>query len=149
MKLFLDTNVIVDHALARSTGQPMEAKIIISWAYDNKIPLLISQGSFYTFTYLLRRSGVLGEELKIKLRAYLSFLDVANTDKETLLQGLNSSFRDLEDSYQYMTAVQEKCDYLITSNISDFKSNKKHKIKPITPLDFVTQILGKKKGIDY
>ena len=85
--------------------------------------------------------------MKDKLIEYLSMTTVANSDKNTFLRGLNSSFSDREDYYRYMTAVQKKCDYLITSNISDFKTNKKDKIKPITPLDFVTKIFGKKKEL--
>lgn len=82
-----------------------------------------------------------------KLIEYLSTITIANSDKNTFLNGLNPSFDNLEDSYQYLTAVQKKCDYRITSNISGFKTNKKYKIKPITPLDFVTKTLGKNKEL--
>jgi len=149
MILFFDTNVLVDHALTRSTGQALEISFIIYWAKREQIQLVISSGSLYTFTYVLHKQGIRQIELKDKLIEYLSMVTIANSDKNTFLSGLNSKFKDLEDSYQYMTAVQEKCDYLITSNISDFKTNKKDNIKTITPLDFVTNIIGKKKGIDY
>ncbi|MCF2446396.1 PIN domain-containing protein [Dyadobacter sp. CY345] len=149
MILFFDTNVLIDHALVRLTGQPIEISFIIYWAKRKQVDIVISSGSFYTFTYVLHKQGIRRGELKNKLLDYLSMVSVASSSKDSLLDGINSSFVDLEDSYQYMTAIQEKCDYLITSNISDFKSNKKDMIKPITPLDFVTKILGKKKGIDY
>lgn len=149
MILFFDTNVLIDHALVRLTGQPIEISFIIYWAKREQVEIVISSGSFHTFTYILHKQGIRKDALKNKLLDYLSMVSVASCSKDSLLVGINSSFIDLEDSYQYMTAVQEKCDYLITSNISDFKTNKKHKIKPITPLDFVTKILGKKKGIDY
>ena len=149
MKLFLDTNVLLDHALIRETGQPYEAKILISWAFDNKISLLFSQGSFYTFAYVLQKNGIKGNELKIKLRQYLTIVNIVSTDQEILLKGLDSSFTDIEDSFQYMTAVNEKCDYLITSNIVDFKAHKTRQTIPITPLEFVSKVLGKKKGIDF
>lgn len=149
MKLFLDTNVLLDHALIRETGQPYEAKFLISWAFDNKITLLFSQGSFYTFAYVLQKNGIKGNELRIKLRQYLTIVDIVNTDKDILLKGLDSTFTDIEDSFQYMTAVNEKCDYLITSNIADFKPHKIRQTVPITPLEFVSKILGKKKRIDF
>ncbi|WP_254560415.1 PIN domain-containing protein [Dyadobacter diqingensis] len=149
MTLFFDTNALIDHALVRQTGQPMEIAYIIFWAENEKVRILISSGSFYTFAYVLQKNGVRREELRNKLKEYLKLITVADTNNEVLLKGLDSSFTDLEDSLQYMTAVKAKCDYLITSNVTDFKANKKDKILPITPGDFVTKVLGKKKGIDY
>ena len=149
MRLFLDTNVLLDHALVRLTGQPFEVKQLISWAYDNKIELLISSGSFFTFAYVLERNGIKKDELKTTLKKYLAIVSVVTTSKEVLLKGLDSAFYDLEDSFHYMTALNENCDYLITSNISDFKTSKKDKTRPITPSDFVSKILGKKKGVDF
>ena len=31
MKLFLDTNVLLDHALNRATGQPLEISYLMLW----------------------------------------------------------------------------------------------------------------------
>lgn len=42
-----------------------------------------------------------------KLIEYLSTITIANSDKNTFLNGLNPSFDNLEDSYQYLTAVQK------------------------------------------
>ena len=149
MTLFFDTNVLIDHALMRLTGQPIEITYIIFWAENENIPIFISSGSFYTFAYVLQKNGIKGNQLRNKLRAYLTFLNIINTDKEALLKGLDSSFIDIEDSFQYMGAVQEKCDYLITSNIIDFEAHKTYQTLPITPLEFVSKVLGKKKGIDF
>jgi len=149
MKLFLDTNVILDHALARESGQPYEAKLILSWAFDNAISLVISQGSFFTFAYVLQKSGLKGTDLRSKLRMYLDILEVSSTDKNALIKGIDSSFKDIEDSFQYETAVNQNCNYLITCNISDFSIHKTDTPMPITPSDFCKKILGKKKGIHY
>ena len=115
--------MLVDYALKRSTGLPLEISFIMYWTKRSQI------------------------KLNDKLIEYLSTITIANSDKNTFLNGLNPSFDNLEDSYQYLTAVQKKCDYRITSNISGFKTNKKYKIKPITPLDFVTKTLGKNKEL--
>jgi predicted nucleic acid-binding protein len=146
MRLFLDTNVLLDHALVRSSGQPYEVKQLISWAYENSVDLIVSPGSFYTFAYVLEKSGIVKDDLKAILKKYLSVIDVANTTKDTFLNGLDSTFTDLEDSFQYMTAIQKQCDYLITSNLKDFKSAKNDKIAIISPAAFVTKVIGKKKA---
>ena len=149
MTLFFDTNVLIDHALMRLSGQPLEITKIIFWAENEKIPIYISSESFYTFAYVLQKNGIKKTELRVKLKQYLSMISVINTDKETLLKGLDSSFTDIEDSFKYMTAVNEKCDYLITSNITDFRAYKTRQTIPITPLEFVSKVLAKKKVIDF
>jgi len=146
MRLFLDTNVILDHALVRSTGQPYEVKQLISWAYENRINLIVSAGSFYTFAYVLEKSGIVKDDLKAILKKYLSIIDIANTSKETFLNGLDSTFSDLEDSFQYVTALQEQCDYLVTSNLRDFNSSKRDKIIVISPAEFCDKVIRNKKA---
>lgn len=149
MKLFLDTNVLLDHALARPTGQPFEAKFILSWALENEIPMYISPGSFHTFVYVLQKNGLRNEELKRKLILYLGFLHVSQTDSKCLMDSLKSNFKDLEDGFQYNTAVKEGCDYLLTGNTKDFNLTDKNEIKVMAPSKFLTQVLKKKPGIDY
>jgi len=146
MRLFLDTNVILDHALVRSTGQPYEVKQLISWAYENRINLIVSAGSFCTFAYVLEKSGIIKDDLKAILKKYLSIIDIASTSKETFLNGLDSTFSDLEDSFQYVTALQEQCDYLVTSNLRDFNSSKRDKIIVISPAEFCDKVIRNKKA---
>ena len=149
MTLFFDTNILIDHALMRLTGQPLEITKIIFWAGNENIPIFISSGSFYTFAYVLQKNGIKKTELRVKLREYLTMVNIINTDKEIILNGLDSSLSDIEDSFQYMAAANEKCDYLITSNLADFKAHKTRQTVPITPLEFVSKVLGKKKGTDF
>jgi len=83
MILFFDTNMLVDYALKRSTGLPLEISFIMYWTKRSQI------------------------KLNDKLIEYLSTITIANSDKNTFLNGLNPSFDNLEDSYQYLTAVQK------------------------------------------
>jgi hypothetical protein len=82
--------------------------------------MYVSPGSFYTFVYVLQKNGLRNEELKKRLILYLQFLHVCQTDKDCLLNGLESGFKDVEDAFQHHTAVKEGCDYLLTTNIKDF-----------------------------
>ncbi|WAC14378.1 PIN domain-containing protein [Dyadobacter pollutisoli] len=149
MKLFLDTNVLLDHAMARPTGEPFEAKFILSWALENKIPMYVSPGSFYTFVYVLQKNGLRNEELKKRLILYLQFLHVCQTDKDCLLNGLESDFKNVEDSFQHHTAVKEGCDFLLTTNTKDFGFSNKTEMQVMSPSKFLTKVLKKKPGIDF
>ncbi|WP_353719591.1 PIN domain-containing protein [Dyadobacter sp. 676] len=148
MRIFLDTNGLIDHALERQTGQPLEIAYILFKARKDQIPVFISPGSLYTFVYVMNKNGIHGKALCARLEAYLSFLNICISDKMVFTKGLSAGFKDLEDAFQYAAAVIERCDYLITSNVSDFEPYAKH-IQVITPSQFVIKAFHKKPGIDF
>ena len=56
------------------------------------------------------------------LDQYLEIVEPLTTTKENLFGSLASSFSDLEDAFQYHTALNEKgLNYFITNNVKDFK----------------------------
>ena len=149
MKLFFDTNVIIDHATMRVTGQPLQTSYLLFWAQREGIPIYISPCCIYSITYILEKSGIKAQQLKSVIEQYLLMINLCNVDKELFLKGLKTRFKDLEDAFQYMHSLQEKCDYLITSNIKDYKPYVDDKIQVLTPAQFLSQVLNKKAGIDY
>ncbi|MCE6989999.1 PIN domain-containing protein [Dyadobacter sp. CY323] len=149
MKLFLDTNVLVDHALSRITGQSNEAKFLLSWALENEIPMFISSASFYTFTYVLQKEGLKNNDLKTRLLLYLKILKVCNSSTTCFVNALNSGMKDIEDSYQLQTALAVGCNFLITNNTKDFKFSNATNISITSPYNFLTSILRKTKGRDF
>nr|WP_295928411.1 PIN domain-containing protein [uncultured Dyadobacter sp.] len=148
MRLFFDTNVLLDHALSRSTGQPLEIAYLMFWAEKHNIPVYISPGSLYTFTYVLQKNGVRGDDLKMKIEHYLSLLHLCASDRSYFLQGIRSSFKDTEDAFQYFHGVQAACDHLITCNVRDFKIHATQ-IRVFSPAQFLNQVLNKRPGIDF
>ena len=50
------------------------------------------------------------------------------------------SFSDLEDSFQYQSALQVDCDVLLTFNIKDFKEAKQEDIKIMEPEAFLSAL---------
>lgn len=149
MRLFLDTNVLVDHALIRETGQPYEAEYILDWAALNEIPMFVSPGCIYTFVYLLHRHGIRKEALKQQLFSYLEVLNISQLDGQCFTDGLRSNFTDIEDSFQYFSALKSNCDFLLTTNITDFRCVDNTNITVTSPHNFLTTVLKKQKGIDF
>lgn len=123
MKIFVDTNIIMELLENRSQADVIDEILIV--AEENGWQKYISIGSFYTLTYLverlLRRSKISNPELVERQREILndilaSFYVVPLT-ASLLRQGVNDSrFLDLEDSYQYRTAVLADCDCILTIN---------------------------------
>lgn len=135
MKLFLDTNVILDLIIKRKPFFEDIAKIV-SLYEDRKCILVTSSISFVNCNYILgkniKKEKVL-ENLKI-LRLFCSILEVSQSEIDI---SLNSSFNDFEDAVQYYTALKNNCDYIITRDLKDFKNSE---ILVMTPTEFLASI---------
>lgn len=143
MKIFLDTNVVMDYLASR--GDVESVNSIFKQIEDSVHSAYISIGSFYTITYLteifLKNKGFEKAERIQKLRdtleSLLGYINVVGHRKAELLKGIKDmEFQDIEDSYQYQAALIANCECLITSNIKDFKDLESPLIDIVTPREF-------------
>jgi hypothetical protein len=49
----------------------------------------------------------------------------------------DNSFDDIEDAFQYYTALQAGCDFFITANITDFKKGEIRKLPVLKPDEYL------------
>lgn len=135
-KIFIDTNVLLDHALNREDGQPEEANEILELAEFYSIEACISQGSLYTLTYVLRKA--LGKAKSDKaLSGYLSFLKLISLTNKGANLALQSGAKDTEDAFQYFTALENNCQFFVTRNEKDFEKIKTEKLWVLSPDDYL------------
>jgi len=130
--IFLDTNILADHILDRNE----DSSKIIKLCEASKIRGFASSASFFTLAYLIE------DKLKLKAHPILSgfnkFIDTLPTYQSNLEHAYLSSFKDLEDAFQYFTALNEKSvNYFITNNKKDFKSVTT-KLKVLSSKDFIS-----------
>lgn len=147
MILFCDTNIITEFLEKRLQFDAV-AKILA--LPQNEYVLYISEGSFYTITFLvdrlLRKMQIynperLEKERKTLLRIISTF-HISTASREGLIRGvLDEKFNDLEDSYQFQAALNCHADCLLTINIKDFKNADTENLKIMTPQDFVASYL--------
>ena len=72
----------------------------------------------------------------------LSLVTVVGVSHKHILEGVNDlSFEDLEDSFQYQSALQAKCDTLITINLRDYRLADLSTIEILSPTEFVNRYL--------
>jgi predicted nucleic acid-binding protein len=121
-KLFLDTNIILD-LLANRMPFYMEAAELFSLADKKKIELFISSLSLADTNYILSRQNPEMEVRKI-LRKFKVLVNILPLDDKITDLALNSEFRDFEDALQYLTAIENDQNIIITRNQSDFKDSK-------------------------
>lgn len=146
MKIFLDTNIVMDYLTSR--GDTESVNRIFQQIESGIHVAYISIGSFYTITYLMERflkaKEISDPERTDRLReimeSILAYINIAGHTKEQLLRGIkNAEFQDLEDSYQYEAALSARCDCLITNNIKDFRNLADPLIDIIISIDFVEE----------
>ena len=127
-KVFLDTNVILDHALDRVYAD--EAEKIFALSEEGKISCYISTGSVYTLAYILEKATKNTDIVREKLLQYLTFITPVSNLPFYVEQAISDkTFDDIEDAFQYYTALQTGCDFFVTANIKDFKKCEQKKCR--------------------
>lgn len=128
---------------------PKDPKIRLTRAASNEIPMFVSPGYIDTFVDLLHKNGMRREALKRLPSAYLEVLYISHPDSMCFKDGLRSNFSDIEDSFQYFSALSSGCDFLLNTNLTDYRCGYNSNITVTSPLDFLTTVLKKQKGIDF
>ena len=131
-KVFIDTDIILDVALAR---EPFfsSSKTILAMAENNIIIGHISSNCVANIYYILRKSGGDNKARKFILNI-VKYITVIAIDHQNVLEALKSKFSDFEDALQHSSAVENRCEYIITRNIEDYKGSK---IKVLLPEEFI------------
>jgi len=143
MKVFVDTNVVFEMLAGRQQADTIG--MIFDWMEDHHTERFLSLGSFYTLAYLIEsllhqqnevRPG-LTDKLRDILNGILAEFSLSVIGTDNLSEGINdAAFSDLEDSFQFQSALASHCDVLLTINIKDFKHADKANIKVMTPQQF-------------
>ena len=120
-RLFIDTNIILNLLGERDLFYEAVAKLA-TLADRGKVTLVVSPISFATVNYFLSKFET-SQIAREKLRKFKILTEVCQLDEHIIDKGLNSSFKDFEDSLQYFSAVDSGCEIIITRNGKDFKNS--------------------------
>lgn len=145
MKIFVDTNVILENFLQRENYNVTHR--LFDLLKKQEHVLIMSSGSFYTMVflvdkYLKRERGMSGEVRLMALRQIMSGIlkdiRVAEQDNESPLCGLNNpQFKDIEDGCQYELAKKAACELLLTFNTSDYPTNTELGVMVLSPSEYL------------
>lgn len=137
MKIFLDTNIILDIALKRQPYSGAAAKILKVSDF-NHFHLFISASMATDVFYMIRK--IKGKAIGLTfLKDLLDIIDVCKVDKSILLLALESDFGDFEDAVQHFAAVDAEVEMLITRNKKDYTTSS---LKIMEPEEFVDVYLS-------
>ena len=142
LKVLIDINVILD-ACIRMTDEEAKSNPVgkILLAIDiGKIEGYFSAASVPTLYYIVHsytHNKKTALDIVKRTADFLKIIDLNETDCHL---AINSKPSDLEDAILYTSASRHDMDFIITSNVKDFKNSP---VPAITPKNFLAQYLQK------
>ncbi len=134
-KIFLDTNVALDHLADR---QPFAeyAHRLFALAETGELAVCLSSLSFSNLYYILRKPKGHDEALAL-LRKLKLLVGVAGVTEAEVQSALSSSFKDFEDAIQHFAAKAEGgVSAIVTRNQADFAASD---IPVLSPEEFLAK----------
>lgn len=137
MKVFLDTNVLIDYLLRREPFYRDAKKVFELCLY--KIDGFVTPHSLIDVFYMLsERTDAPVEYCQntiLKLRAVLNV--VGEDDAMVFSAANNTGFPDFEDSMQYESALSAGVDCILTRNPKDFRNSR---LAVCSPVEFLKRM---------
>lgn len=133
-KILIDTDVILDFFFDRKPFSEYSGQVL-ALCETGKIKGFVTPVICSNLYYLLRQTAT-HKKVTEKLALLLSFIDVIQMNRETVLAAINSGFKDFEDALQNFAAqTAGNIDVIVTRNVKDFS---KSEISVLLPNDFLT-----------
>lgn len=136
MKVLLDTDVILDVLMDREPFSAPAAELL-SLGESGQIEIFVTVISVSNIYYLLRKRFN-HKMIMIQLKKLLSFVEICQIEKSSVIIAIDSKFKDFEDALQHFSALDKpKMDWIITRNTKDYKFSE---IKVSTPQKFLDSL---------
>jgi|SRR5690606_8642978 predicted nucleic acid-binding protein len=121
-KVLLDTDVILDFFFDRQPFSEFAAEVF-SLCESKEIIGYVTPVIISNVYYLLRKTAK-HDIIIERLKQLLNIVEVAEMDKEVVLDALNSKFKDFEDALQNFAARNSnEIQIILTRNIKDFQNS--------------------------
>jgi predicted nucleic acid-binding protein len=118
MRIFLDANVLVSVLNKEYPLFPLSARVL-SLSENSKYQVYTSPLCLAIAYYFAEKKS--GKSMaKKKLALMIENLRITKLTEETTRLAAKSNMDDFEDALQYYSALDSKCECIITENIKDF-----------------------------
>ncbi|MEP6596823.1 MAG: PIN domain-containing protein [Ginsengibacter sp.] len=123
MRIFLDANILVS-VLNKEYPLFTYTSRIISLADKTKFTIFTSPVCLAIAFYFAEKKYK-SASAKKRIQILCDHINIAAANKSTVLQSLNNpAVNDFEDGVEYYSALDNKCDCIITEDIDDFYFSK-------------------------
>ena len=137
MKVFLDTNVILDF-YDSNRGYYMPTAIVFDLAIKGEIQLAVCAQSFITAFYLLRKAYD-KDELYRSMKSLFKLCQITSVDEQIIERALLREGYDFEDTVQYFSSKTIDADIILTR---DSKGFNEYDIRHITAEEFLNEFVS-------
>jgi predicted nucleic acid-binding protein len=135
MRIFIDTNVLLDLILKREPNYTSIAQVC-ELAFRKGDSLVISGLSIVNAHYIVKKIAQVSENvIRATLGNICNTCEIVSLTPTATMRSLVSAFSDFEDATQYFCALENGCNVILTYNKEDFV----HSAIPIlTTAEFLT-----------
>lgn len=135
MKVFVDTNVLIDFVCQRGDfAKP--ATCLITLGYIGKVQLQTLALSYVTAMFVANKYKY--EKVDESLLFVSGFTEILDLQASTVVEMLTSGWKDYEDATQNATAIRANADCIVTRNKKDFADS----TLPIYTVEELFEVLG-------
>lgn len=134
MRVFLDTNILLDVLLNR-TGLVADSEAVILRCEKTGNEMFIAWHGLATTYYLLRRGRTEAEAMQ-ELDKLLAWARVADAGDAHARKARGLGFPDFEDAMQAASASACLADCIVSRNVADFT---KSQVPVLTPAEFLAK----------
>ena len=120
MKLLVDVNILLDHALEREPWVAGATDLLAEIELGRASGFVAAHTVTTAFYLVTRAKGPLVAAAAIS--GFLRLLDVVPVDRSDLNQALALGYRDFEDAVQAVCALKLGADYIVTRDAKGFPS---------------------------
>ncbi|WP_455079331.1 type II toxin-antitoxin system VapC family toxin [Prevotella melaninogenica] len=132
MRIFLDTNILIDLLEARGEFTQNALKVA-SMVINNGDELLLSDLSVVNACYIERKS--LGNRGFIAtFSAIRDCFEIIGMGAPAIDAAITANWNDFEDAMQYFAVLNANADIIVTRNKKDFATSE---ISVVTPLEYI------------
>ncbi|MDR1971411.1 MAG: PIN domain-containing protein [Treponema sp.] len=121
MKILVDTNIILDVLLQR-TNFYADSRAIFELTEQRRITGCISASGITDIFYLVQKEIKNTGTVYEAMDSLAAIFRIAPVYETAITSALSLRWKDFEDAVQYMTAVENGVDYIITRNKSDYEN---------------------------
>ena len=117
MKVFLDTNILIDFVCKRGEFYE-EAKKIFALGYIGRIQISTLALSVVNAMYVGKKYNL--SLVKDRIKSVLQFMAVSDLKAQIVIGAMDSDWKDFEDAVQTDSAISVDADCIVTRNKKDF-----------------------------
>lgn len=131
-RVLIDLNILLDFLGKRE--HHLQAATIMDLCFRGKLTGFICAHEMTTLSYFLRKELQDQTRVLTVLTTLLDQFPVIPVDGTILRDALLSPVKDFEDAVLEVSALKEHIDFILTRDMSDFRSSR---VKPLTPEQFL------------